>query len=411
MYQINLKRLIIKVLVFLLVLSSGGILHIVFGEILSPLFYLLLCALFVKYNRGFHRDLLVRFGILQIIVGAFLVLNWIIVPFYNDLWFYVKLYLRITSVNIFLMYLLNEKEDIQSHLFGLMKFISWHAVFNFMLAPLLILISSRYENEININTVLFIFNYESLFSFGPLELFRNQSLFWEPGILQIYLNILFYLSAFVYNSKFYRALSALLIISTFSTTGIILLVIQMLFFYWKYFISGKSVWQRLVILLLIPVVISLANDNVMTKMKGDGVASFDLRTYDLLSALNLTRIFPLTGIGMDMNVYKAIQRTYLPSDLPDFTVDVFDTIGERGNSNSTIMILASTGLILGVMYYITLLKQHIFLKKKVVVFVIILLGNMSEPLLLGNFFLLFVCSTFYGQKFFKDQNECLMYNH
>jgi hypothetical protein len=401
MFHINLKRLIIKVLVFLLVLSSGGILHIVFGEILSPLFYLLLCALFVKYNRGFHIDLLIRFGILQIIVGAFLALNWIIVPFYNDLWFYVKLYLRITSVNIFLMYLLNEKEDIQSHLFGLMKFISWHAVFNFILAPLLILISSRYENEININTILFIFNYESLVTFGPLELFRNQSLFWEPGILQIYLNILFYLSAFVYGSRFYRRLSAWLIISTFSTTGIILLVVQMIYFYWKYLISGKSVFRRLLILLLIPVLISLANDNLMTKIKGDGVASFDFRTYDFLSALNLTKIFPLTGIGLDMNVYKAIQRIYLPSDLPEFTVDVFDTIGERGNSNSTIMILASTGLILGGMYYITLLKQHIFLKKKVIVFLIVLLGNMSEPLMLGNFFFLFVCSTFYGQKFFN----------
>jgi hypothetical protein len=406
----NLKRLIIKVLVFLLVLSSGGILHIVFGAILSPLFYLILCVLFVKYNHGFHRDLLIRFGILQLIVGAFLVLNWIIVPFDNELWFYVKLYLRITSVNIFLMYLLNEKEDIQSHLFGVMKFISWHAVFNFMLAPLLILIASRYENQIKINTVLFIFNYESLFAFGPLEFFRNQSLFWEPGILQIYLNILFYLSVFVYNNKFYRWLSALLIISTFSTTGLILLVVQVFFFYWKYLIYGKSVWWRLVILLLIPVLISFVYENVMVKTQGVGVASFDMRTYDLLNALNLTRIFPLTGIGMDMNVYKAIQNTYLSSDLPDFTVNVFDMIEERGNTNSTLMLFASTGLILGGIYYVTLLKQNVFTKKKVVVFLIILLGNMSEPLILGNFFLLFVCSAFYSQKFFKDKNESLVYN-
>ncbi|WP_152530869.1 hypothetical protein [Sediminibacterium sp. C3] len=396
-------------LVFLLVLSSGGILHIVFGAILSPLFYLLLCVLYVKYNHGFHRDLLIRLGISQLIVGAFMALNWIIVPFYNDLWFYVKLYLRITSVNIFLMYLLNEKEDIQRHLFGVMKFISWHAVINFVLAPLFILIAYRYENEINVNTLLFIFNYESLITFGPLELFRNQSFFWEPGILQIYLNILFYLSVFVFDSKFYRWLSALLIISTFSTTGFIILVLQILFFYWKYLFHGKSVWGRLVLLLLIPVIFILAYENVMLKTKGDGVASFDMRTYDLLNAVNLIRIFPMTGIGMDMNVYKEIQSAYLSSDLPDFTVNVFDMIGERGNTNSTIMLFASTGLILGGIYYVTLLKQHVFTKKKVVVFLIILLGNMSEPLLLGNFFLLFVCSTFYGPKFFENKNESLVY--
>ncbi len=397
-------------LVFLLVLSSGGILHIVFGTILSPLFYLFLCVLLVKYCQAFHRHLLIRLAVFQLMVGGFMVLNWIIVPFYNDIWFYVKLYLRITSVNIFLMYLLNEKEDIQRHLFGVMKFISWHAVFNFMLAPFFILIASRYENEMNINTVLFIFNYESQFAFGPFALFRNQSFFWEPGILQIYLNILFYLSVFVYDSKFYRWLSALLIISTFSTTGLFLLFIQMLFFYWKYLFHGKSVWGRMIIFLLIPVLISLAYENVILKTQGDGVASFDMRTYDLLNAINLTRIFPLTGIGMDMNVYKIIQSTYLSSDLPDFTINVSNMIGERGNTNSVFMLFASTGLILGGIYYVTLLNQHVLTKKRVVVFLIILLGNMSEPLLLGNFFLLFVCSTFYSQKYFKDKNESLVYN-
>jgi len=249
-----------------------------------------------------------------------------------------------------------------------MKFISWHALFNFMLAPLLILIATRYENLIKINTVFFLFNYESIYTFGPLELFRNQSLFWEPGILQIYLNILFYLSFFVYDNKFYRWFSALLIISTFSTTGLILLVVQMLFFYWRYLIFQKSVWWRLVILLLLPVLISFVYENLMFKTQGVGVASFDFRTFDLFNALNLTRVFPLTGIGLDIEVYKAIQGTYLSSDLPDFTINIFDTMGERGNSNSVIMIFASTGIILGSIYYITLLKQRIFSQKRLFCF-------------------------------------------
>ena len=61
--------------------------------------------------------------------------------------------------------------------------------------------------EIKIYTKHFSYFYympeKSVVSIFNFEFCRNQGLFWEPGILQIYLNMLFFLEAFVFKKVNY----------------------------------------------------------------------------------------------------------------------------------------------------------------------------------------------------------------
>ena len=55
------------------------------------------------------------------------------------------------------------------------------------------------------STFYYLFYFEpvkhAFFSFLGLELIRNQGWFWEPGVLQVYLNILLYLEGFIFKRK------------------------------------------------------------------------------------------------------------------------------------------------------------------------------------------------------------------
>ena len=67
-----------------------------------------------------------------------------------------------------------------------------------------------------------------------LDIHRNAGIFWEPGILQSYLNILFFLEASIFKSnKKLLFLIIIAIISTYSTTGLFLLIIQIIYFIQK----------------------------------------------------------------------------------------------------------------------------------------------------------------------------------
>ena len=57
-----------------------------------------------------------------------------------------------------------------------------------------------------------------------VEFCRNQGLFWEPGVLQIYLNLFFFLQAFILKQNRWLFLIGFVILGTYSTTGILILI-------------------------------------------------------------------------------------------------------------------------------------------------------------------------------------------
>ena len=83
----------------------------------------------------------------------------------------------------------------------------YHSLLNFFAYPFIkgdLLVITNPFNEYTCSTFHYLFYYmpsrNELSSFSSLFC-RNQGLFWEPGVLQIFLNLLFFIDAFVNKSQ------------------------------------------------------------------------------------------------------------------------------------------------------------------------------------------------------------------
>ena len=62
-----------------------------------------------------------------------------------------------------------------------------------------------------------------------IELVRNLGIFWEPGVLQIFLNLLLFIISFVKKERSHIFwLTLLAIVTTLSTTGLVVMFIQII---------------------------------------------------------------------------------------------------------------------------------------------------------------------------------------
>ncbi|MFC4478240.1 hypothetical protein [Flavobacterium chungangensis] len=408
----NVKIALIDILFFLLILSTGGLLHQIYGNILSPLFYFVLLIFFAVSDKKYQKSLIKQTIIIQTFVIIALFCNYYFAPFYNEPVFYINTYLRLLSTHIFLFFLLNYNYNVLDQLFRVLKFVALLSLINFLFSPIFSELSFLVSTDrIFIRTLGFIFNYASSFNVLGIDIYRNQGIFWEPGILQIYLNVLFFITTFVRNSSFYRWLSVFLIISTFSTTGLLLLVIQILVYYQKKIFQLNLGLKIFILVFSLPSLIYFLYQNLLDKISGDSVISFDLRLFDLLTAFTYITHFPLSGIGLDVKNYTDQQSKIAITNMPDFTFDVSSTVGLRGNTNSLLMLVVSLGVPIALFCIYRLYKQRIINNKKKLFFLIVVISCMSEPLILGNFFMLLFLSSSYKFEYYHvgtDNNRLLV---
>ncbi|MDA0764958.1 MAG: hypothetical protein O3A39_11030 [Proteobacteria bacterium] len=231
-----------------------------------------------------------------------------------------------------------------------------------------------------------------------LEFCRNQGLFWEPGVLQVFLNILFFMEAFVFKkSKKWLLFTALVILTSYSTTGLALLLIQVVV-YLKNEVKNNKFILLLVLILIVPVYM-VFNVNIDEKIYGEGEFSFQKRLFDLTQPVFIALDHPLTGIGLDIDQFQQVREEfYINSNLND----MFRELGiqqkleitSKGSTNSVMYMLAGMGFPTAILFVFMLFKQNIVTEKKKLFFFIVLVSVMSEPLLFKPFFFLFLISGF-----------------
>jgi len=249
-----------------------------------------------------------------------------------------------------------------------------------------------------VHSFFYLFNFSSVIGTigSDFQLYRNQGLFWEPGILQVYMNILFFISAFITKSKFYRWVSMLLIITTFSTIGLLLLSFQ-LFLYYIEMLKKKFILVLSAFVIVFPIVVNITYLNLQQKIYGASVASSDLRIFDFFSSYDYIKKYPFFGIGLDMQVYIREQLYTITQLTYEYTYNVHNTLGMRGNTNSVLFMVVGLGIPLALLYFYKLYRQAIIHNKTLLFFIILILTNMSEPLILGNFFILLFLSSYYNK--------------
>jgi hypothetical protein len=382
----SISYTILPFIMFLLVLTAGGLHPLIFGGsifyvfILSSLFFLLI--LLKKFDIQLLKTYFTTlFSSMSIVL---------ILQFFNTRnlvsdelpQFLFRVGVAITVLFLYSLYRRNINKDI----YLILKIVALHSFLNFILGFFIepLLMTVKVEDIIEVKTFYYFTFYESKALVGGFMLFRNQGLFWEPGVLSVFLNIFFYLSLFEYKEKFWSFLSLFLILTTFSTTGLLLVFLQILVYLkswikknFLYFIPG---------LLLISALLPLVINNVTEKFRSDN-GSFIARLYDYQVALYMMLENFLTGIGFGNQIYLDKQNNF--SFFQDSSL-----FEPRLNTNSIVMVLVSFGLPLGFFILHKFYNQRIF-ERKLLFFLILVICLSSEPIVFTGFFLLIMYSSFF----------------
>ena len=129
----------------------------------------------------------------------------------------------------------------------------------------------------------------------------------------------------------------------------------------------------------------MIEQNLEHKIVGDGSTSAQVRMFDLVQQMVVVIDNPITGLGLDDQVYKRERYKY------SINIDQLDYESlEKGSSNSVLFLMAAGGLPFAFYILYSLFKQTLIRNQKVLFILVFLLSVMSEPVLLKPFFLLFV---------------------
>ena len=222
------------------------------------------------------------------------------------------------------------------------------------------------------------------YSFFGLTNCRSQGLFWEPGVLQIFLNFFLFLELFIFKkSKWVTALAVFAVLTTQSTTGLVLLCVLMIAYFWNSI--KKNISLIPIAALLLTPIYYMSKSNVEEKVVGERSTSFAIRYFDLTDGFLLALDYPLTGMGLDDARYKEIRSESYSS-----TEGVENT--EKGNSNSIIYLMAAVGIPFTVFIIYALFKQTVIRKRRGLFMMFFIVSILTEPVLLKPFFMFFVMS-------------------
>ena len=135
-------------------------------------------------------------------------------------------------------------------------------------------------------------------------------------------------------------LTILAIFTTFSTTGLVVMFVQLL-------LSFSSEIRKNILFLpiaafMILLIYYITSINISDKLHGDGRFSFQARFFDLVQPIYMVAENPITGVGLDDEQFvKTRQKTRFSLNLE--AVD-FSNVNDKGSTNSIMFFLAAAGI-------------------------------------------------------------------
>lgn len=289
------------------------------------------------------------------------------------------------------VYLHADSGALQRDLYAILKLMAWQSLLTVLLGETLSWLFVPVDvQDTYYYTLLGVFNYHYTLE-ESTALVRPDGFFYEPGVFQIYLNILVYLALFVFRSTRWSILAVAALFATQSTTGVIICLILVGTYVTTRYINRGSLPARIAkfmfaVILIVPLVF-VASGNIKEKLTGESQGSFLVRQYDLLTGVNVILENPWLGIGFDYEQYhRAANRLgYADTSLPgEITLD-------RSNSNGVVFLLYSIGIPLSIPFLIGMFRQVLF-PQRFLMGMLLLLGLMSESIIFTPFFLMIIFS-------------------
>tara|TARA_B100000524_G_C23643383_1_gene367561 strand:- start:282 stop:1505 length:1224 start_codon:yes stop_codon:yes gene_type:complete len=376
-----------------LVLTAGSMIFVFFRkEMLYFAFFLFSTLFFIK--NLYKRELII-FLKLTILFLSFLIINFLFASTSQSLQkLFANIVIFTTSIFSAMYYYRNENKKLFiDHLYFVLKLILIHSLISFFIYPfvkpfIFEISNSRYDCYTFLNLFFYLKNTHSLSVIG-IDFVRNQGIFWEPGVLQIFLNLLLFIIAFIKKKKgLLFWITVLAILTTFSTTGLVVMFIQLLLSF------GSEVKKNIFFLpftiLSIFLLYNITKKNVSDKLHGSGQYSFQARLFDLVQPFYMVSQNPMTGVGLDDEKFIKIRQN--PSfSLSLKTID-FTNVKEKGSTNSIMFFLAAAGIPFTLLILLMLYFQNFIIEKRKWFFIFIFISLMTEPIMLRPFFLTFVMS-------------------
>ncbi len=269
-----------------------------------------------------------------------------------------------------------------------------HAILAAILMPFLLGFSFIVTNEFSGFTaytfkyLFFLKTDQYAFNLFGKAIYRNQGLFWEPGVLQFYLILFLFLQLYVVKNKTSNILVTIFaIITTYSTTAyacmLLILSVYILSLIRKKLFAG--IFTMIALLGFIPFFIG----NLENKFEGEKVTSSRVRLYDFTQQFLVIKDYFLTGVGMDSGEYAIVRSKYKLSGSLAYLSFNGD---ERGSTNSIMLMLGTMGIFMGGFWIFAYTKQQFVRGKKTLLTIFLLIGISVEPLLIKPFFITFMIS-------------------
>lgn len=383
--RINIQSIIRTMLCFALFLSFGSVFSVFFPYTLEFLIAVLTGILII-----FGRNYIISGQLLKIVGISVVVIIFSMITTGSSFNDYKILFVRVILTMFVFTAFGNDYGEIVKHVIRSLWLIMFLALINFVLTMTMpsIFYMVNMEDGYRVMTIGYFFNMLAEHSLLGFDIIRNQSIFWEPGILQIVANILIFFIIIEQNGSILKAvLPIIIVLTTVSTTGFIILTL-LLFVKFKnnFSLKGKGLIRTLTMIVLVGAFIPLLYGEIIYKFQGEAKTSSTLRMFDLYMGLSVAISHPITGIGM--NQEKMIEMT--GSNIIE--IDGEDLQSNRGNTNSIILMLVKLGFPITIILLWGMYKQLLF-EHKLCFFIVLFLSLFSEPLFSSYIVLLIVMSS------------------
>jgi hypothetical protein len=384
-------------LAFLIIFSSGAILDQKYPNMAQAL--LLGLSIPAVLSVLIYKRYLMYLSLIPILFIAF---NFITAPI--SISQYVTFIVKFIVVLLIIKYCMIHEKNLFKIFHNLIVGIAVYTLFTYVFFDVLSILppSTEVINDKPYRVWLGLHFHGQITSWYGMNVFRNNSIFWEPGVWQIYLNFALIYQLFFNKKVNKKVLTVLLInlITTFSTTGNIICLVILL----VAFLRFKPKTQATLFLkyyLLVPLVVGgvfVAIYLFNQKVSGGGQRSYSLRQDDLLVGWELFLQKPFTGWGFLNNEgYRAM-------------------VGVPNNSNGFISMLFQQGIAGAIFYLIPLVAlfkkiastRRAFTALIFTIFIVV--SSASEPIMYTNFisflFCLGVISIIDKKRFMQWFNKC-----
>ncbi|MEM8724183.1 MAG: hypothetical protein AAGE86_01540, partial [Pseudomonadota bacterium] len=287
-----LRQRLRQIALFAAILISGGLLSI--PRIPLLVVVLVLCFALRNPLRMFRPEFALIW-LLLFLVGAVVLIGGESFPVLPMAIRYANF---LAGIALLAVYIDETRSTLADDLFPMLKLMAFQSI----LTPIAVILAGGFfttflVNETTYHTLFYIFTYHELIDNAGFPK-RPDGFFFEPGVFQIYLNMLLFICLFVRkHSWFDIGLASLAVLATQSTTGVVIMMIQYGIAYLQWLKTANR-RQKVGVFVFVPILLlplaAYMTFNVSEKFFGALSGSAEAREYDLRTGLAVAAESPLT---------------------------------------------------------------------------------------------------------------------